>query len=176
MLIAKPNEHEMRDISKPDLEFFVGSVGSVDIYACVFDNQYSTAEYNPTTKKWDESAWRANYTERDIKNYNPYISATLDDPTKGYPNYTKEWSLAKVVFVAYVNGIETNSTLGVDAVEFGFSPEANLLGLGELVWVSAENAVKALVPDFETSLFHLLPANALKEIRTLIGDLEKVVS
>ena len=119
-------------------DYLLGEVNGLDIYVGIsFGNNI-----DPTRK--DNAPLFADYSTKEMKGYQTYWNSWSANAGKEqHKKVTKpEWGFGKVNLYAFANGIQIGDPIDAPLpVELGYTPKANFLDLGELVWVTPDQAI-----------------------------------
>jgi len=154
-------------------DYYLGEVNGLDIYAGI---EFGIT-INPT--KPEHADLFAHYSTKEMKGYQVYWNSwSANSGQEQHKKITKpEWGFGRVNLYAFANGIQIgepeNSPL---PVELGYTPKANFLDLGELVWVSPDKAVAEWELENQDLIEKFADAKRVEALALMATTLEKLTN
>lgn len=149
-------------------EVWLGKHSGIDVWAGIDCGNYSA--YGDTGRYLSET-----YTEKQLRNYDNYLSAYDIEQKRGRSWENKLWGLVDVKLYFYVFGIEVcEEYLLATKQEFGFSPEANIVALDEPQHFGLVEVVKNALRGSE-SLFDYAVRRAVMEAKSLASEIARAI-
>ena len=120
----------------------------------------------------------SDYSTKEMKGFQDYWGY-WDATNKHLHHKTTKpgWGLISLVVYGFVNGIQIGDpTKVLNAVPTGFTPEANRIDTGELVWVAPEQAVMDWLnyPDSQPALHAIAEAKRKEAVALFTASLDLV--
>lgn len=149
-------------------DYLIGSFGGVEIYVGI--------DFYDTIHPADHPAKFADYSKDEMKYFQPYWSWW--DTKFGKTKYKKPrltWALASVSIYAFANNIQIGEQLEIKhELPCGYTPEANRLDAGELVWTTAEEAMELWVSEKSAFIEDFADTKRLEALTLFAESLEKL--
>jgi hypothetical protein len=151
-------------------DFHIGEVNGVVIYI--------GTDYAGTIDPANHPLRFSDYSAKEMKGFQEYWGH-WDAINKHLHHKTTKagWGLINLVVYGFVNGIQIGEPIKLlHAVPTGFTPEANRLDTGELVWVEPEQAVMDWLnyPDSQPKLHAIAEAKRKEAVALFTSGLDLI--
>lgn len=155
-------------LGRSSSDYLIGSFGGVEIYIGI--------DFYDAIDPADHPEKFADYSKHEMKEFQSYWSWW--DAKYGKTKYKKPrltWGLASLSIYAFANNIQIGEQAEIKhEIPCGFTPEANRLDTGELVWTSPEEAMELWVSENSALIEDYAEIKRLEALTLFAESLEKL--